>query len=144
LQGVEGFGITTPPHNTARIELAENGVSQVCMAQEDVDFALNWNAAAEPQETDDANVDNWLSETDIEQTLLPVSSSVELLHKPADIITLPVALDRDEAQLADLYIETKPSYFEPHQSDSLENGSDVSKLDALDQKSVDEKLALFT
>jgi chemotaxis regulatin CheY-phosphate phosphatase CheZ len=136
LQGGEGFSIVDSQPYSIYQKLAPQDVNQQILEQDDVDFALNWGA--EPQASSPIRHDNWLDESEIEQTLSPVSSSimsdVQLLHKSADIIALPVE-GTDQEQL--IQAACKQDTYELSHIDS-------SKLDKLDHKSVSEKLSLFT
>jgi hypothetical protein len=130
LQGVEGFSISDA-FNTDSISRppVHQSLIQESMAQDDVDFTFNWGNEQKEQ----VELNNWLDETEIEQTLSPVLlpslNDIEILHQSADIITLPV-----ESLNPELTVE-------------IANEATLSlpsKLDALDQKTLNEKLSLFT
>jgi hypothetical protein len=131
LQGVEGFCIAgSHTNDVVSSTFAQQSGIQENMAQDDVDSTFNWGR----EQKDKIAIDNWLNENEIEETLSPVIepsfNDVELLHKSADIITLPIDVMHTEMPLAELYIES--SALRP------------SKLSELDEKALNEKLSLFT
>jgi hypothetical protein len=133
--GIEGVSVGSQYNSNYQKSLQQD-VNQQILAQDDVDFALNWGV--DTQTNAFVAHDNWLDESEIEQTLSPVSTSimsdVQFLHKSADIIALPV-----EGADQECLVQVAPE----HTACEIAR-SDSSKLDKLDHKSVSEKLSMFT
>ncbi len=129
LQGVEGFGITDAHENNHKPELnLPISVVEPNLVQADVDFALNWGYAQTSESVNQSEKNqnipgNWVNETNVNLS--------EVLTKQED--AKAVVFDKEKktenssSKISHLIINTR-----------------LSKLDELDQKSLDDKFSLFT
>ncbi len=128
LQGVEGFEISDSYESEQKPQPnLQPKVMEPNLVQADVDFALNWGySQGEDKEPGIENAvkisDNWIEESEIEANLSPAPQTNKNINS--------VVFEEPELKSAEIsHFIAKPR---------------VSKLDELDQKTLDEKLSLFT